>query len=211
MNYLFIVTESESANGICTAAVMKELVSNHEVYCLTNREWNAPVQYEKDGVLFYTVNPRLTYRLRSMLSHRKMPQTIKAVLHKAVFVLERCKLVLSLGSWPLLSAAYTRRIEKAARKICREKGIQCIVPIYTQIDTLIAARRIKKKQKDMLYIQYFLDSLSGGIRTAGLFTGADPKTGPGLGTYAAAGCRLDCGNGIQQSASRKIQCIGVLL
>ena len=162
MNYLFIVTESESANGICTAAVMKELVSNHEVYCLTNREWNAPVQYEKDGVVFYTVNPRLTYRLRSMLSHRKMPQTIKAVLHKAVFVLERCKLVLSLGSWPLLSAAYTRRIEKAARKICREKGIQCIVPIYTQIDTLIAARRIKKKQKDMLYIPYFLDSLSGG-------------------------------------------------
>lgn len=162
MKYLFIVTESESANGICTKAVMKQLAAEHEVYCITNREWGMPEQFAEDGITFCTVKPRLVYRISSMLTRRELPLRQRKILQKLNRVLDRGKLVLSLGIWPLLSPAYARRIEKVARKLCRDTNIDCIIPIYTQIDTLIAASRIKKTNKDIFYIPYFLDSLSGG-------------------------------------------------
>lgn len=161
MKYLFIVTESESANGICTEAVMRDLSEKHEVFCLTNREYGASKQFEKNGIRFYTVRPRLVYRIASMASHGELSLFQSKVLKKIGFLVERCKQVLTLGSWPLLSRTYAKRIENEAWKICEEHGIQCIVPIYTQIDTLIAACNIKKK-RDVFYIPYFLDSLSGG-------------------------------------------------
>lgn len=162
MKYLFIVTESLSANGICTQAVMERLAAAHEVYCITNREWGMPERFEKNGIHYRTVKPRWVYAIGSMLARRELPERQKKRWRKLQYVMDRAKLVLSLGSWPLLSPAYARRIEKAARRLFREAGIGCIVPIYTQIDTLIAASRIKKDHPGIFYIPYFLDSLSGG-------------------------------------------------
>lgn len=162
MKYLFIVTESLSANGICTQAVMERLAEKHEVYCITNREWDMPERFEKNGIHYRTVKPRWVYVISSMLVRRELTEGQKKLWRMLQYVMDRAKLVLSLGSWPLLSPAYARRIEKTARRLCREVGIGCIVPIYTQIDTLIAASRIKKDHPGIFYIPYFLDSLSGG-------------------------------------------------
>lgn len=162
MNYLFIVTESLSANGICTHAVMERLAENHGVYCITNREWGMPERFEKNSVNYLTVRPRYVYAIGSMLARREMPEGKRKLWRKLQFVMDRAKLVLSLGSWPLLSPAYARRIETVARRLCREADIGCIVPVYTQIDTLIAANRIKKDHPEVFYIPYFLDALSGG-------------------------------------------------
>ena len=162
MNYLFIVTESLSANGICTQAVMERLAPEHEVFCITNREWGMPERFEKNGVHYRTVKPRWVYAIGSMLARRELPEGQKKLWRKLQYLMDRAKLVLSLGRWPLLSPAYARRIEKAARRLCREADIGCIVPVYTQIDTLIAASRVKKDYPELFYVPYFLDSLSGG-------------------------------------------------
>lgn len=162
MKYLFIVTESLSANGICTQAVMERLAQNHEVFCITNREWGIPEDFEKNGIHYRTVRPRWVYAIGSMLTRREMPAGKKKLWQKIQYLMDRAKLVLSLGCWPLLSPAYARRIEHAARRLCLETDIGCIVPIYTQIDALIAASRIKKDHPYIFYIPYFLDSLSGG-------------------------------------------------
>lgn len=162
MKYLFIVTESLSANGICTQAVMERLAAEHEVYCITNREWGMPERFERNGITYLTVKPRWVYAIGSMLARRELRPGPKKLWQKLQFVMDRAKLVLCLGCWPLLSPAYARRIEKTARRLCREADIGCIVPIYTQIDTLIAASRIKKDHPELFYIPYFLDSLSGG-------------------------------------------------
>ncbi|MBQ8829966.1 MAG: glycosyltransferase [Oscillospiraceae bacterium] len=162
MKYLFIVTESASANGICTKAIMDVLAKNNEVFCITNREWGSETSYVKDGIAYYTVKPRLVYRISSMIAKRNMPQLLKKALQLIKRVMDRAKLLVSLPTWPLISPAYSKRIEKEARRLCGEFGIACIVPVYTQIDTLIAADRIKKDHDEIMYIPYFLDSLSGG-------------------------------------------------
>ena len=153
MNVLFIVTELNSANGICTQSVMREFVSRgHSVCCLTNLENHGDLD---NTIHYYYVKPRLVYRLLNGKSSNRLRKTIGTALNKL-------KLVLSYPTWPLISPLYARRIYRAAKAICRENHIDMIIPIYTPIDTLIAANRIKRETPDIRYIPYFLDSLSGG-------------------------------------------------
>lgn len=153
MNVLLIVTELNSANGICTQSVMREMVSRgHTVYCLTNREKHGDLD---KAIRYYYVKPRLVYRLLNGSNNGKIARTMGLFLNKV-------KLAISYPTWPLISPLYTRRIYRAAKAICQEKNIDVIIPIYTQIDTLIAANRIKAEMPDIRYIPYFLDSLSGG-------------------------------------------------
>ncbi len=162
MKYLFIVTEFESANGICVQAVMECLSKKHQVYCITNREWGMPEEFVKDKVICKTVKPRLTYRINSAIRKSTAPVRVKSILRKVAHIMERIKLLMFLPFWPWISPLYTRRIGHIAKNLCSKENIQCIVPVYTQIDTLIVANKIKKHNADMLYVPYFLDSLSGG-------------------------------------------------
>ncbi len=164
-NILFIVTESRSANGVCTDAVMQECLRNkHQVFCLTNREYGGEKQYEKNGVTYNTVKPRLHYRIASFISHNnKMGKTSLVFLKGFNSLLSKLKLLITCPLWPWISPAYSERIYREASKICRNHQIDTVIPIYTQIDTLIAAKKIKQKNPEILYIPYFLDSLSGGF------------------------------------------------
>lgn len=161
---LFLVTESRSANGICTHAVMKEFVQNgHSVYCITNHEYGGKREYEKDGVSYYTVKPRVCYQITSMLeNHKDISERKKAFLQRLHFLLSKSKLILTCPLWPLISPLYAERIYSKAKRICAEKDIDAIIPVYTQIDTLIAAKKIKERNYNISFIPYFLDSLSGG-------------------------------------------------
>lgn len=63
---LFVITERNSANGICVKSVMEELMNNgYKVFCVTNREYRDNVYFYQNGVEFYTVRPRLSYRISS--------------------------------------------------------------------------------------------------------------------------------------------------
>lgn len=151
MNILLLVTELNSANGICAQSVMKECVSRgHSVYCLTNLENHGNLD---NTIHYYYVKPRLVYKLLN--DGNRLKKTIGTVLNKL-------KLILAYPTWPLISPSYAQRIYRTAKAICQENNIDMIIPIYTQIDTLIAANRIKKEMPDIQYVPYFLDSLSGG-------------------------------------------------
>ena len=151
MNILFIVTELNSANGICTQSVMREFSARGQsVYCITNNEQHDILSLD---IKYSYVKPRLVYRL--LTSRKTVPTFLGAILNKI-------KLAMSYPTWPLISPMYTMRIYREAKKICRENKIDIIIPIYTQIDTIIAAQKIKKDHPEIKYIPYFLDSLSGG-------------------------------------------------
>ena len=153
MKILLIVTELNSANGICTQSVMREMLSRgHTVYCLTNHEKHDDLD---KSIRYNYVKPRLVYRLLNGANNCKIRKIIGLVLNKI-------KLVISYPTWPLISPLYAQRIYRVARTICKKNSIDMVIPIYTQIDTLIAAKRIKKKFPNIQYIPYFLDSLSGG-------------------------------------------------
>ncbi len=158
-NHLFIVTESKSANGICCKAVMETLASNGDkCYCITNNEYDKFPRAE--GVEYITVKPRLVYRLFSKAE--KLNGINKKFIFLTAQILNKLTLFLSIPTWPLISYGYSMRIYKAAYKICKEQKIDSIIPVYTQIDTLIAANKIKKKFPEIKLFPYFLDSFSGG-------------------------------------------------
>jgi glycosyltransferase involved in cell wall biosynthesis len=138
---------------------MEKLARNREVFCVTNREYGGPSQYEQNNIRYYTVKPRLVYRLESRIAHAA-PH--KRLLGKLIPLINKPKLLLTVGIWPLISPTYANRIYRQAIRLCKEEKINCIVPVYTQIDTLIAAKRVKKKLKKIRIVPYFLDSLSGG-------------------------------------------------
>jgi len=161
---LFIVTEINSANGICSKAVMNELSSDgYKVICLSNEERELPKgHYTKDNIDFYTVKPRLIYRLENYLN--TMGNSIKKKLLACfTMLLNKSKLFLSIPSWPLISPLYSYRIYKKARALCKTENVDIIIPVYTKVDALIAAKIIKKQLPDIEYCPYFLDSMSGGF------------------------------------------------
>lgn len=165
MNILFLVTESMSANGICCKAIMREFSKNGDnVFCVTNKEANLKKdEFIEDSVNYYTVRPRTIYAINSfILENSKKKPLLCKLLKRFNFIINKIKLLMIYPIWPLVSPLYANRMLKKAEKICRENKIECIVPVYSQVDTLIVAHKIKNKNNKIKYIPYFLDSFSGG-------------------------------------------------
>ena len=160
---LFMINESRSANGICAKAVMEELVrKGYEVFSVTNKEYKSADSFEAGGVKYTCVKPRLVYRIYSYLQNSGVSGIKRKILTAVHNILSKTKLMISIFSWPLISPLYSCRIYKKAISVCENEHIDIIVPIYTQVDTLIAAKKIKNKMPQIKYVPYFLDSFSGG-------------------------------------------------
>ncbi len=165
MNILFLVTESTSANGICCKAIMNEFQKKGaSVYCITNKEANLKDDnFSENGINYFTVRPRTIYAINSFILANKAKKPLFCKLLKAFnFLINKIKLFLIYPIWPLVSPLYTNRMLKLAKNICKENNIDVIVPVYSQVDTLIVANNLKKENPEIKYVPYFLDSFSGG-------------------------------------------------
>lgn len=158
---LFIVTEINSANGICSLNVMRELKKKKiQLFCITNNE-NNKKEYEMENIKFFTIKPRLNYRLNNFSKKIKNSFYRKLFLY-LINIINKFKILMFIFTWPLVSPLYSYRIFSKSKKIIKKYNIKYIVPVYSQIDTLIAANLLKRKNNDLVIIPYFLDSLSGG-------------------------------------------------
>jgi hypothetical protein len=137
-------------------SVMKECKKNgYLVYCLTEQALVS--NFEQIQFLF--VKPRMFQRIQNFAKKIVLGRTVVMKLNQ---FLNKVLLFICIPIWPLLSPLFAYRLYKKALIFCKRENIDCIVPIYTQIDTLIAAHFIKKKIPTIKYVPYFLDSLSGG-------------------------------------------------
>lgn len=165
MKVLIIVTERLSANGICALSVAKAMVNRgDEVCCIVNREYGDTAMFEQNGILFYTVRPRLVYTISSLLLRGKgLSQTKQRVYSFIKWVINKTELFFSLHSWPVISSRYSRRIYNCIKEVNMKRSFDMIIPVYTQIDTLIAANKFKKLfNNNVVVVPYFLDSLAAG-------------------------------------------------
>ena len=155
-NILFIVNEFDSANGICCSSVMKACAkSGYNVLCLTEHSSH----YSDDTVNFFYVTPRFYQCVFTFLKKVKYGRPL---LNGINIFLNKFLLMLAVPIWPLVSPLYSYRLYKKTLNLCLKEKIDIVVPIYTQIDTLIAAHFVKKRIPEIKYIPYFLDALSGG-------------------------------------------------
>ena len=158
---LFLFSEEFSANGVCVKAVIKELQYNgYEVECITNQEVNLVNEEIVNGVRYSRIKPRLTYRLMNKKIYVK---GMKGRLISAFsFMLNKLKLITSIPTWPLISLSYTYRFLRKAKQIYEQRPYDMIITVYSQIDTVIAGYFIKRRYPNVIFVPYFLDSLSGG-------------------------------------------------
>lgn len=162
MRFLFIVTELFSANGVCVQAIMNELhADGHKVFCLTNREQGPNSQHKSCKATVYTVRPRWMYTMMKYMERVKGKYRRK-FLSKVWRIMNKARLALAVPTWPLISPLYSIRYSRKVSEIHNEVGFDIIIPVYSQIDPLIAACYLKHKNKSVVVIPYLLDSLSGG-------------------------------------------------
>lgn len=150
---LFIVTEIDSASGICVQNVAKELIENKwNVLILTQNESKSLME-NKDGIIWYTV--RRHWSTKSVVYYGKVKRFL-------IQNLKRLQILLLSPLWPLYAPGLSLRMSRVAWNIAYNNQVDVVIPIYNTIDALIAGCYVKKKKKDIQLIPYFLDSLVGG-------------------------------------------------
>lgn len=140
---LFIILEGSSATGICVENVVSEFIRrNYSVDVITYE--NSTLQ-SAGGARNYCIKPK--YFLRS-----KQTKTLFAI---------QCA-VSSVLWWPWNSPLFTIKLFELARKLYEQNKYDVVIPCYTQIDSVIVCSILKNRFKQVTFIPYFLDSLSGG-------------------------------------------------
>lgn len=152
MKIVIAALQRLSANGICAQAVVSELVRRgHEVVWVCNHEFES--HDRQDGVEFREIDPRWVD-----VALARHPG--RSAAHTAIVAANRFGMLRSLGTWPLVSKGYSRRVTRAVCEAC--VGADIVVGAYTQIDALIAAHEAKSRNPRLHYIAWFLDSFVGG-------------------------------------------------
>lgn len=141
-----------SANGICAQAVVSELARRgHKVVWVCNRELEPSER--QASVEFREVEPRWVDAALARHSG-------DSIARKVVVAVNRIGMLRSVGTWPLVSKSYSRRVTEAVCEVCA--GADVVVGAYTQIDALIAAHEAKARNPRLRYVAWFLDSFAGG-------------------------------------------------
>ena len=152
-----------SPNGICCEQVMKKCIEEgNEVWCVVNQERTSPKSENIDGVHVHRIKTRLTYRINEFCEYNPNLKKTKILL-KVSKILNKLKLLITIPFWPMISPLYTYRFYKEAKKINKKEKFDIVVGVYTPLDSLYCAHLLKKKYKNIKFVAYFLDALSGGL------------------------------------------------
>lgn len=154
---LFIVTEIDSASGICVQAVAQECIHNgYTVHILTQVDSVASQQDRNFHIRWHYIHRHWSnYTITSK-------HTSDLLLQKILGILKRAQIVLLSFIWPVYAPSISRLFSKTAISIVEENNIDIVVPVYNTIDALMAGMAVKIRISHIRLIPYFLDSLCGG-------------------------------------------------
>lgn len=154
MNILYITTSLNPPNGVCARNVLCDLSrQGHNVACYTQGEDVGSAKNAEMFPVFYS-NCSSLYRKKEKIENQ--------VIKRIISYLYRIWLVICYPIWPLNSILFYLQFRKQANKVARENKIDLVVAEYGDIACLLAGVYIKRKNKDIKYIAYFLDALYCG-------------------------------------------------
>lgn len=154
MNILFITGrygKNAAANGICVKSVIDTLVEDNNVYCLCY-----------DDFVSENYNKEIVIKVRRGFLHSSLYRSKDAKSTQIINNLIKFRNLFFLPVWPWIDPIYTLKVYMKARRICKEKNIDMVIGVHMPLSSLIVANKLKKKNRNIKYIAYFLDSLSGG-------------------------------------------------
>lgn len=151
-----------SANGLCVKNVVDECVdSGFDVTCIVNSYYGEDDICTVDGAKLYRIKAKLFDRVDQWYQNNTSNKNAR-LIKKISLVLNKLKLFLLAPVWPRCSPIYTHRFYKKAKQLCKKEHFDAVVSVYTPISSLLAGYYLKRKNPDIEFIPYFLDSLSGG-------------------------------------------------
>lgn len=138
MNILFIITELDSASGICV---------NRVADCLTKRG---------HGVKILTETQLSESRERVFCTNRNQN------LYEKYFFLKRLLVILNYYRWPIYDSRIFKRLRELSRQVLKTNDVDVVIPVYNSIDALKTGYWIKSHYPSIKYVPYFLDGFYGG-------------------------------------------------
>lgn len=151
---LFIILESESASGICVKKVSAYLCQHGYHVDLLVQECGIEHK-EKTKYTTKYVQAKLFDRYSKNIKNPFLKKTFEYAYSFQVALT-------SLVMWPMNSPLYAIKLSRLITSLYEKEHYDIIIPVYTQIEPMVATFNLKKKYNNILYIPYFLDSLSGG-------------------------------------------------
>lgn len=154
-----------SANGICSDNVIVQLMrEGHSVVVLANASFGSGGTSEDErGLEIVRVKQRLSRRIEewSEIKQSIYPRFCK-ITSLVALVLNKIQLFVTAPIWPRVSILTMQRFKRKALQLHMKHNFDVVISVYTPIEALLAGFAIKKQYSDVMYIPYFLDSLSGG-------------------------------------------------
>lgn len=148
---LFIILEVDSASGTCVLNVARQMRENGWNVDILSYYTNRIIQ---NNIRIHTIRPKFLIWLRKLFEKKILISNVLSLMYKA-------QIILTAFLWPLNAPLFIIRLYRRLKKLYEEYNYQIIIPVYTQLDPIIAGYFLKKNC-DVKVVPYFLDSLSAG-------------------------------------------------
>ena len=146
-------------NGICIQKIIEALDKNrYKVFCICYED-GLTVEYTNASI--YKISKGFLYYLHSNLLRHKS-KLIRSLI-TLINILIKIKNIPFLLTWPMNDPIFTKRVYDLTKKLHKINNIDIIIAVHMPFSSLMVGHKIKNKFKEIEYIAYFLDSLSGGL------------------------------------------------
>jgi len=134
MRVLFIIEDINSATGFCVQKVAKTMSSRGcDIDILSRYESNEKI----DGISYYTANVT-----------DKIPV--------------KFQILLNIYRWPIKNMKLVKEFTKVGNSIVYNNNTDIVISVYNSIEAILAGISIKKSNKSVKFVSYFLDALYRG-------------------------------------------------
>lgn len=152
-----------SANAICCMEIMQQLQSaGCEVHCIANQFLNEKRYATIQGVHTYRVRVPLNYSLNKKYNQEKSAFQ-KHLLRPVLKVVNLYYRLLSAFHFPFLTMRFSSAVQRKAKAILEENGIDTVVCVNQPATSLYVGCKLKKRFPHVRWVAYLLDPIKNGL------------------------------------------------
>ena len=143
------------------ALALKNYGYGVHVICF-NKKGNLEEDYF-EGISIHRVKMRLFFKLR-FYAEENIEHWYGKAIYRVAMLLNKIKKILYLPFYPLTSPIVALRYFSKANELMKKQNFNMVISVYNPLETLIAGAMIKRRNKDIKFGMYVLDTLTNGAK-----------------------------------------------
>lgn len=166
MKKILVITSSylpkASANGICINQILKcMLKKGYEIHIICPRKNKETKEEIIANIKIHRVSMPLFLKMQYL--SEGVNTVFKEILYNGSMIIMYIKLILYLPFFPLTSIIYVLEIIRVALKLDSEIHFDAVISTYVSLEACIAGTFLKKI-RNLKFLLYLLDSISGSVK-----------------------------------------------